>query len=417
MDMEVMIPTAAVEFNFDSACTTPYISAPSSPQRFGSFFYSAPTSPTRISTFYNNDFRGHHHQATDSLSSVPFLWEEKPGIPKANKASTVVDDDDDFAFDFSGQLEVTSSLTTADELFDGGKIKPLKPPPGLTTPAQSCRSPPNNKQMIKEALFSPRRRHRKKSGDDDSDPFAAALELQTTSKDCVVQDRLSSNAPPDHQERGRERTAGGCRNKKSSLGGGRSLSPFRVSDLLLDSEENAKEVDDGIDDPPPPPRFSTSSLLSSSFVSFWYRRKWKLKDLLLFRSASDGHAMTKEQLNKYDILKKTSISEQQQQQQEDHHQDVKSSSFRSTDSCGSLSNSSSRPARGGGGTVSAHELHYRAKRAMAQDLKRKTSLPYKPAGFFGCLGFNPAAAGAGGSSIHDISRNFGGSMSREHPPT
>lgn len=321
----------AAEFNFDSACTTPYISAPSSPQRFGSFFYSAPTSPTRVSTFYTS-----HH------------WEETPGIPNPNNhnttTTTTVDDDHDFAFDFSGQLDVT----TADQLFDGGKIKPLKPPP----------PPP---------------------------------------------------PPIPNQERGRERTS--SRNKKL-VGGGRSLSPFRVSDLLLDSEEivDAKLDSDHPSSSSPSSsssaaasRFSTSSL-SSSFASFWYRRKWKLKDLLLFRSASDGHSMTKEQLNKYAILK------------QHHHQgneELKNSSFRSTDSCGSSSTStSSRPTprtKGGSAVLSAHELHYRAKRAMAQDLKRKTSLPYKPAGFFGCLGFNPAA---------DISRNFGASstsMSREHP--
>lgn len=276
--MEVMRPigagAGAVEFNFESACTTPYISAPSSPQRFGSFFYSAPTSPTRVSTFYTCS-----------------------GIPNSNNNDTV----DDFAFDFSGQLEVTS---TADELFDGGKIKPLSTNP---TPPP----PP----------------------------------------------------PIQNQERGRERSS--SRNKKL-LGGGRSLSPFRVSDLLMNNSDEPKLDSDP--DPDHPSSSSAGRFSTSSFVSFWYRRKWKLKDLLLFRSASDGHSMTKEELNKYAILKHQQADE-----------DVNNSSFRSTDT-------STPMTKGGAAVLSAHELHYRAKRAMAQDLKRKTSLPYKPDGFFGCLG-------------------------------
>lgn len=268
----------AVEFNFDSACTTPYISAPSSPQRFGSFFYSAPTSPTRISTFYTCS-----------------------GIPTSNDSDSV----DDFAFDFSGQLEVT---TTADELFDGGIIKPLSTKP--TPPPPPPPPPP----------------------------------------------------PIQNQERGRERSS--SRNKKlGGGGGGRSLSPFRVSDLLLNNSDEPKMDSDPDQDQDHPSSSSAGRFSTSSFVSFWYRRKWKLKDLLLFRSASDGHSMTKEQLNKYAILKHHQA-----------HEDVKNSSFRSTDT------------KGGASVVSAHELHYRAKRAMAQDLKRKTSLPYKPDGFFGCLG-------------------------------
>jgi hypothetical protein len=64
-----------------------------------------------------------------SASSVPFNWEEKPGIPKSrptsngenNNDSDDGDGDDDgvsedFEFNFSGQLERTS--LSADELFD-----------------------------------------------------------------------------------------------------------------------------------------------------------------------------------------------------------------------------------------------------------------------------------------------------------
>lgn len=282
--------------------------------------------------------------------------------------------DKEFAFDFSGQLE--SSSLSADELFDGGKIKPLKPPPRLQSAAAadslSPKSPRSPKNKIKQAL-SPR--HKMK----DFDPFAAALEqtrkesVSTSSGTAINQERPGRN--DDQVQRGRERTQ-----KSSSIRqkGTRSLSPLRVSDLLLDHhEDNQKNAKD-----------NSASSFSSSFSWFWYR-KWKLKDLLLFRSASEGRAMSKDQLNKYCVLKKNNAEQE----------DVKSSSFRSTDSAGSSVSSSKRR-----GQVSAHELHYTANRAVSEELKKKTFLPYKQ-GLLGCLGFNP------GIPIHEISKGLG-SMSR-----
>nr|GLL47329.1 uncharacterized protein LOC105169569 [Ipomoea trifida] len=274
--MEVMIksPAPAGEFNFDSACTTPYMSAPSSPQRFGNSFYSAPASPTRVSALAGG--------------GVPFDWEEEPGIRKP-KEDEDYEDDDEFAFDFSGQLE-KSAFSAADELFDGGKIKPLKPPPRFQYEGKPPDSPKSPKQRIKEA-FSPR--HRRK----DFDPFSAAIEQ---SRKDDKDDNDSSN-----QRRGRERNA----------------------------------------DPT------------------------ALKDLLLFRSASEGRASSKEMMNKYAMLKKSH-----------HHDDVKNASFRSTESAGSTSRRR--------GPVSAHELHYTVNRAASEEMKRKTFLPYKQ-GLLGCLGVHP----------------------------
>lgn len=82
MEMEVVMPVPAVDFIFDSTCSSPYITAPSTPQRFGNFFLAA------AQQHYN-------------------------------------DEDEDFEFNFSGQLNRTSLF--ADELFDSGKIRPLKP--------------------------------------------------------------------------------------------------------------------------------------------------------------------------------------------------------------------------------------------------------------------------------------------------
>ncbi|XP_052182475.1 probable membrane-associated kinase regulator 4 [Diospyros lotus] len=345
MEMEVMIPSPAGDFNFDSACTSPYISAPSSPQSFGNFFFSAPTSPTRSSFFFRDSAAA---SGGDLPSTIPFKWEEKPGIPKTKRDDNE-ENDNDFEFEFSGPLE-RASVSAADELFYGGKIKPLKPPPRLQFPdhdfAQSPKSPINKKALTLRESLSPR--HKKK----DFDPFQAAMER-------ACQENAS-------QERGRERTYSTSSHRKK---GTRSVSPFKVFDAFFESESNDQNS-------------SGSSKTKSSSSSSFYK-KWRLKDLLLFRSASEGRPTSKESLKKYSQLKR-SVEEQEE---------VKNSSFRSTDSSGGGSVSRRR-----GAAVSAHERHYTAKRAVAEEMRRKTVLPYRH-GFLGCLGFNPA--------VHEISRGLG----------
>ncbi|OIT07218.1 PREDICTED: uncharacterized protein DDB_G0271670-like [Nicotiana attenuata] len=320
MEIEVMMPSPAVDFNVDSGCTTPYMSAPSSPPRVATLFYSAPASPTRISSLY------------DEINFDPI-------------------EDDDFAFDFSGQLE-RISFSAADELFDGGKIKPLKPPPRFQYEGKHIDSPKSPKKLFKEA-FSPR--HKKK----DFDPLAAALQKQSQTEDYQNLENSSSS---------REK-------------GTRSLSPFRVSDLLYDQESNQQNPKKSASVSSSSSSSSSSSTSSvSSMISLW-SKKWKLKDLFLFRSSSEGRASSTEQLNKYELLKKS------------HQEDVKNSSFRSTDSVRSRKK----------GPVSAHELHYTMNRAVSEEMKKKTYLPYKQ-GLLGCLGFNA-------SMRESVSKSVANSMS------
>ncbi|XP_075477206.1 uncharacterized protein LOC142518331 [Primulina tabacum] len=340
MAMEMMKPPANMDFKFDSASTSPYISAPSSPQRFGSFFYSAPASP-----------RVYAAEEGGGDVSVPFDWEEKPGIRKSkekhittaassNYGDAVQDlEEIDFAFNFSRNLERLS--LSADELFHGGKIKPLKLPPRFhyeQNHKPTLDSPKSPKKTFRQA-FSPR--HRKK--DSDLDPFAAALE-ETRKQDFQ-----------ESYTRGRERSNNSSQSVHKAT---RSLSPFRVSDLLFDTACNQE------------PKENPSAI--SGFSSFWHK-KWKIKDLLLFRSASESHATDKEQMRKYSILRKTDSI------------DVKNSSFRSTDSS---SGSVSRRRRSGP-PISAHELHYTVNRAVSEDMKKRTFLPYKQ-GLLGCLRFQPS---------------------------
>jgi hypothetical protein len=109
-----------------------------------------------------------------------------------------------------------------------------------------------------------------------------------------------------------------------------------------------------------------------SFLSFTKGyRKWRIRDFLLFRSASEGRANEKDPLRKYTALSKKSVAAAED--------DVRNSSFRSTESSGSFSRRR--------GPVSAHELHYTLNRAATEEMRKKTFLPYKR-GLLGCLGSN-----------------------------
>lgn len=274
---------------------------------------------------------------------------------------------------------------TAEELFDDGKIKPLKPPPRLqvgvndsagSSSIASPRSPRSprsrisqGKKMVQEAL-SPR--HKK-----DFDPFAAAMEQTSKTNDDEHEEKRSG--------RRRSSTSSSFVRK-----GTRSLSPLRVSDIVeLDQEEkpavssttsNTKPT--STTTPPPSSPSAYSSFLSAISFSKVYR-KWRLKDFLLFRSASEGRASTgNDPLRKYSMLSKNKSGA---------GEDVKNSSFRSTESGGSVSSRRRGP-------VSAHEIHYTVNRAVSEEMRKKTVLPYKH-GLLGCLGFNPG--------MNEISRSFG----------
>ncbi|KAK8580961.1 hypothetical protein V6N13_144018 [Hibiscus sabdariffa] len=268
--MEVVIP--AMDFDFNSARSSPRSTAPSTPTRVGGgCFFSAPISPTRLSEFYRelHSFSmmsdRQSSRRSNSLAAIPFDWEEKPGTPKSPRREE--GGDFAFAFAFSEALEKTS--LPAEELFDGGKIKPLKPPPRLQVQEynynqknpllSSPRSPKSplsqGKKFIRDA-FSPRKKT-------DPDPFATAIET-------------SRNQTDDHT-RGRERVQD--LSKNSSRRPIRSLSPYRVSAYPWEEEEEEKE--------------STSNK-PSTCSNKGYSRKWRLRDIFLFRSASEGHATCKD---------------------------------------------------------------------------------------------------------------------------
>ncbi|KAK6938719.1 Protein of unknown function DUF1645, plant [Dillenia turbinata] len=317
--MEIIIPTStSMDFDFNSARSTPYPSAPSTPRRFGDYFFSAPTSPNRVSEFYR-DFDEFSEMSNDESSfSIPHSWEEKPGTRKTSRKNSIRAEDD-FAFDLSSGLD--KAFLSAEELFDGGKIKTLKPPkrpPGSTFGKSSPNS--SNAGVITE------------------------------------------------DSRGRQR--GSSLSSSRSRRAARSLSPLRVSAYPWEEQEEHRPQQHSSKSASTS-KPSPSSATPSAIISSASKRIWRLKEFLLFRSASEGRATDKDPFKKFA---------------------VKNSSFRSIDSPSTV-NSSRRK-----GPVSAHELHYTVNRAVSEDLKKKTFLPYKQ-GILGKLAFNPA--------VHALANGFG----------
>ncbi|VVB08455.1 unnamed protein product [Arabis nemorensis] len=310
------------------------LTAPSSPRHFSGCFLSAPTSPRRLTELYRDFDKDATRTFSDRLT-IPFDWEETPGTPRKN-INDEVDTVDDFAFAVGEKFETTSLF--AEELFDGGKIKPLKPPPYLqldhqhhqftnsfSPPISSPRSPrspiAHGKSIIRKA-FSPRKKPV------EVDPFEVAID----------------NARKGlGEERGRERR------QNSSRRAARSLSPFRVSAYPWEElEQEQREVQEQR-------KGSFSSTSSSTCVSCKSSssKKWRLKDFLLFRSVSEGRARH----NKDSVKTFSGLFRKQE--------DNKDSS-----------------SRGKGSSISAHEFHYKAKKAETKDLKKKTFLPYMQIGRF-----------------------------------
>lgn len=355
-------PALDISRNWSSNCSTPYISAPSSPQRpINLFFYSAPPSPrSSSSSFFAGEADHVSLLSSDDVppspfAVIPFDWESKPGVPKSSSSAyhhvpqILNNDDDDFEFDFSGQLDrmIRPSLSSADELFDAGKIRPLKPPP-----VKISGDPPKSPKSKCRAALSPKQR--KKNSLEVEDPFEAAL--QTSRGEIPL-----SPKPPRFDDRNRGRSKNPNTNSRKGIS--RSLSPLRVSEFALSQN----------------PSLNGSSSKSG--------KKWRLKDFLLFRSASDGRAAItgsgKDPLKKFFSMGKTKTNK-------DEHE----ASFRSTSSMAAEGSGSVSRRRG---RLSAHELHYTANRAVSEEMKKKTSLPYKHGGILGCLGFNPALQKAFGA--------------------
>lgn len=291
MEIVTHTPTASPSkdpFDFNRARISPYLSAPSSPKRFGEYFcLSAPSSPSRFFAQFDSTY----------------VLEQQHG----HKGKSDAEDDDGFAFFVD---EESKSPRSAEELFDGGKIKPL------------------NEDDLSDSVKS---------------PLLPAVEPRRSSKaKGKKKEGDLKGEEVEEERRGRDRSV--CSSSSRSRVT-RSLSPCnRISHYTWDEEPNkVQENKEG--------SVSNAVSLSSSSKS---SRKWRLRDFLLFRSASEGRGSSKDPLRKFPAFYKKP-------------QDPKTS----------IPNPSPGPRPRRKEPLSAHELHYARKKAESEDLKKKTYLPYK----------------------------------------
>ncbi|XP_074279288.1 uncharacterized protein LOC141604722 [Silene latifolia] len=322
MALEVQLPPL-LDFDFNTGRESPSVETrPSTPKRFGEVYFSAPSSPARGFGVYGG-FDGelsfsNYERGDVSTSSSPLCWDRSSWFfPSPNRA-----------------------------------IDRIKTMETIRSPFLSPETPSSNNSRRKKSFwstFSPKRRK-----DNKLNPFQALDKGETKTEKVRGRGRERESDVPASRS-GRRVT--------------RSLSPLRVSkypwEEHQEEERGAQNTNQSSSNTKPP-------------LSAKGSRKWRLKDFLLFRSASEGHTTEKDPFRKYAEMYRK-------------HHVVKSPAPKSAD--GSPIVPAPRK-----GQISAHELHYTVNKAISQDMKKKTFLPYKQ-GILGRLAVNPA--------VHALAYGYG----------
>ncbi|XVE89576.1 hypothetical protein DITRI_Ditri20bG0007100 [Diplodiscus trichospermus] len=334
--------------DYGSTCSTPYVSAPSSPGREagpgpgsinGGFFYSAPASPM-------------HFAMTTSVASM--VSSTQPSSPDNSVPLG-------FEFEFSARFGSsgsgqTGSMSSADELFLNGQIRPMKLSTHLERP-----------QVLVPLL------------------------------DLEHEDEENEDA--DNKVRGRDLRL----RDKSLRRRTRSMSPLRndtfslnIDDQSMCLDKNLGQKADSNNDEELHHETSATMSASSSRSSSAGRsssKRWVfLKDFL--RSKSEGRSNNKFWSNisfsptKEKKHGRTSSAVVQESKEK--------LSNVSTGGSENQRSSKNKPVNGIGKRrvpPSPHELHYTTNRAQAEEMRKKTFLPYRQ-GLLGCLGFSSKGYGA-----------------------
>ncbi|KAI4367625.1 hypothetical protein MLD38_023340 [Melastoma candidum] len=361
-----------------SPSSSPFATAPSSPRSCETsreappddfpraVYFSAPSSPARNST--------------SSASHVPFRWEEE-GETK----------DGDFEFEFSGQLDFARESAFAEELFENGSwIRPWKPPPCLQNDGAVpvARRHPEVTRGDGYKVTSP-----VKSGFDPVEPAVKGIGRQ----DDEEEEEEGPEAPLMYSyNRGRNRKAipGGSVSRRET----RSLPPPpRLSDVIFDNsigDESLEGRDQEMKlETRATPYLARLMWAFSNSQGYGYKR-WRLRDLLLFRSVSEGTG-TRNLCSKDDTMTRREEDTASSSRWSSWRSWTTRDSFRSNEgSIGSTSSGSNRGRQSMASRTNSVELHYTKNRAVSEEMKRKTYLPYKQ-GVLGCLGFGGSGMGVG----------------------
>ncbi|CAN6467840.1 unnamed protein product [Victoria cruziana] len=333
-------PSPGAYDDFDSTCSTPYVSAPSSPGRpipANGYFYSAPASPMHFFAMSSGS----------STASIPLESDHFPGRFSGPVAAVATDFEFSARFPTAGPDSGSSSPATmisADELFLNGQIRPMRP---------------SSSNLQKPPRLEP-----------------------------LPDDAPGADVPgfPEGEEtlRGRE-----FRSKNRSIHRRtRSLSPLRSSEPVWAGfpPEDDEEDEEQQKKPADPPPVVTAARRS--------RRWMSLKDFL-YRSKSEGRGYVKEKLSWSALSFSPSSKEKEKDKEKDTDKDKeKDKEKKSASSSAQAGAEKKKKAAGVNGAgkrrvpaPSAHELHYAAKRAQAEEMRKKTYLPYRQ-GLLGCLGFS-----------------------------
>ncbi|KAL8166345.1 hypothetical protein V2J09_007844 [Rumex salicifolius] len=354
-------------YYIDSNCSTPYVSAPSSPGRpfdgggGGGYFYSAPASP------------------------MHFILSKASVISPTEASDTKMSSSGSFEFEFSARytascndsavLEI-GSMSSADELFLNGQIRPMK----LSTHLQQP-------QILAPFMES----------ESEDNATMEGKELDCNGEDVFRRSR---------DLRLRDKS---LRRRARSLSPLRNTTPFDWCGVTVKGEEekttSKTEIDGEVDEKnageetasneTTPSASASSSRCSSAGRS---SKRWVfLKDFL--RSKSEGRSNHKFWTN-------ISFSPSKDKKSSASQSTKSAETNPSTDPIPKKSSKDSTPKKHPAPTgkpmngvgkrrvpLSAHELHYTAKRAQAEEMRKKTFLPYRQ-GLLGCLGFSSKSYGA-----------------------
>ncbi|XP_010259372.1 PREDICTED: uncharacterized protein LOC104598833 [Nelumbo nucifera] len=351
----------------DSTCSTPYVSAPSSPGRGpNGYFFSAPASPMHF-----------------VLSSAPASSSASAFISSSSDLSV----SGSFEFEFSARFPsnastASGSMISADELFLNGQIRPMKLSNHLQRP-----------QILSPLLD---------------------LEVEDEDEEAKGSTELEFEKRDESLMRGRD-----LRLRNRSLHRrARSLSPLRNTQFQWHEEEeyhqereaNERHLD--LDDPESkqtetPSTGTTPSVSASSSRSSSGRssKRWVFLKDFLYRSKSEGRGNSKDK-----FWSSISFSPAKEKKPSSTSLPFSSSKEKKPSAAPTTADThkpkrqqvpakkttAAKPANGVGKRripPSPHELHYTANRAQAEEMKKKTFLPYRQ-GLLGCLGFSSKSYGA-----------------------
>ncbi|XP_019186168.1 PREDICTED: uncharacterized protein LOC109180908 [Ipomoea nil] len=352
--------TAMFSDDIDSSCSTPYVSAPSSPGRgqpHCGFYYSAPASPM------------HFVLSTSSLISSASVHSEAAAAANSS-----------FEFDFSSRLAgegdaCAGSMSSADELFFNGQIRPMKLSTHLQRP-----------QVLAPLLDL----DESEEVDMDGGEEQACRGRDLKFRDRSLRRRTRSMSPlrtgsfqwdEDFEDNGERKPS----NEKKE----------KCNEGEVKHEDEANETT---------PCNSGSSSRSSSVGRS--SKRWVFLKEFLYRSKSEGRN------NPHKFWGALSFSPVKEKKMGGAIKTPPPSAAAAADAPATSTVASDvkkpkpakearkKPVNGNSAATgkrrvppSPHELHYTANRAQAEEMRKKTFLPYRQ-GLLGCLGFSSKSYGA-----------------------